>query len=255
MPHAARAAKNSLCAANGSPRDFAAAMGDDLQAALGHDPRVELLERAGRGIPRIRKWFFARFDNSVIYPLKLGQRHIDFAANFDNCRNRILLAAAQASAECRESCERFALHRRRCRPVAARGGENKLTMLITQIDRHAVNFRISDVTAGDRKTRAIGLPPMPLRRLARNSRRRSSAFVPPLRAASNSSVDRDQFRIDRFKRRPAHLRRSAASYVLSIENIGRAWATVTKALDRLAANPLRGAIGRNELRMSRLEIL
>ena len=56
------------------------------------------------------------------------------------------------------------------------------------------------------------------------------------------------------KVRAAHLRSDSTSYVLSIEYIGRAWATVSKALDRLAADALRGTVGRDELGMRRFQL-
>ena len=65
-------------------RDFAAAVGDDVEAALGDDPRVELLERAGRGVARIGERLLAGLDDGSVHALELGGRHVDFAADFEH---------------------------------------------------------------------------------------------------------------------------------------------------------------------------
>ena len=111
--------------------------------------------------------------------------------------------------------------------VAARGGQHELAALVAEIDRDAVDFRIDEVAAGDREASRVGLGE-PLRTVAQFAaplfglRRRPCAPLPARALIASSLGSMASYA------RAAHLRRSAASYVLSIENIGRAWATVRK---------------------------
>ena len=85
-------------------RDFAAAVGDDIEPPLGDDARIELLERAGRGIARVGERFLAGRDDGLVHPLELGRRHVDFAADFEHVGDREIAMRRGASAESRGSC-------------------------------------------------------------------------------------------------------------------------------------------------------
>ena len=57
---------------------------------------VELLERAGRGVAGIGERFFAGCDDGVVHPLELGGGHVDFAADFEDARDRDISCARGA---------------------------------------------------------------------------------------------------------------------------------------------------------------
>ena len=112
--------------------------------------------------------------------------------------------------------------------VAARRRQDELAAFVAKIDRDAVDLRIGDVAAGDRETRCVGLVDCRVVLLAQ--------FATPCFGLRAALASRFQLGVDGEQAsasvasyaRDAHLRRSAASYVLSIENIGRACATVRK---------------------------
>ena len=112
--------------------------------------------------------------------------------------------------------------------VAAGGSQDELAAFVAEVDGDAVDFGIGDVAAGDGEAGAVGLGEGGVVFFAELAALLLGALLPPLRAASSSSVMASSFGSVASYARAAHLRRSAASYVLSIENIGRAWATVRK---------------------------
>ncbi len=138
--------------------------------------------------------------------------------------------------------------------IAAGDGEGELALLIPKIDGDAVDFRVGDVTAGDREAGAVGLL---IRRIVLGSQFAATLFRfrAALAGRFQLGCDCEQLGIDGLIR-PAGPFAKVGRVVGVVDREHRPRVgDRAKTLDRLATHALRGAIGRDELGMRRLQLL
>ena len=130
------------------------AVGPDREVALGGDLRVELAQRAGSGVPRVRGELLALLGEALVQPVEGRDGEVDLAAHLE--RPRVLLAVDGAHAE-RDRLDRAQVrgHVLPALAVAARRAADELTVLVHERDRGAVDLRLGDVRDG-----LIGVEPL-----------------------------------------------------------------------------------------------
>ena len=132
--------------------------------------------------------------------------------------------------------------------VAAGGREDELAAFVAEIDGDAVDFRIGDVAAGDREAGFVGVGQRRIVFFAK-SRRFSSAALPLPLIGVDFLGDRQQLGVGGFE--------SAGGPFAQVGRIVRVvdrehrprMGDRAEAFDRLAADALRGAVRRDEIRV------
>ena len=117
----------------------AEAVEDNVQRPPRRDARVELLERPGGGIARIRKARLPRGRALFIHRAKGRRRHEDLAAHLQQPRRTRRQRQREPANGAR--IRRDVIARR---PVAARGRVLQRAVFITHGNRHAVHLRLDD---------------------------------------------------------------------------------------------------------------
>ena len=119
-------------------------MAEDVERARGADFRIELAQRAGRGVARIGERRLARGHALVIEPLECAPRQDHFAANLEQPRHAAVRRMDQA--------QRYALDRAdvlghvlAVDAVAAGRSHAQPAVLVDQFDREAVELDLGDV--------------------------------------------------------------------------------------------------------------
>jgi len=111
---------------------------DDPERAAGHQARIELLERAGRGVARVLERLLAGGDAVGVDPGEVGAPHVDLAAHGE------VDLAREAERQASHGAQ-VAGHLLAGATVAAGGAEREDPGPVDQLDRHAVDLRLDHV--------------------------------------------------------------------------------------------------------------
>ena len=106
--------------------------------------RIELAERAGRGVARIGKWRLARRDALVIEPLERAPRQDHFAAHLEQPRHPAVRRMDQAQRHAFD-CADVPGHVFAVDSVAASRSHGQPAVFIDQLDRETVELDLGDV--------------------------------------------------------------------------------------------------------------
>ncbi len=112
----------------------------DRELPLGRDPRVQLPQRAGRGVPGIRGDLLAGGRGLLVHPGEHREREVDLAAHLEQSRR--LAAQGQRDRPHRAQVRRHILS---TPAVAARGAAAEDTVLVHERDGGAVDLGLDHI--------------------------------------------------------------------------------------------------------------
>ena len=115
---------------------LAPAPGEKAQGPRGRDRRIELAERACRGITRVREDLPAGLELPLVQLGKVGVRHVDFAAHLKDGGHVPALQLVRNLPDGPHICG----HVLAFGPIAARRGHDKFATLVAQRHRQAVDL-------------------------------------------------------------------------------------------------------------------
>ena len=151
---AARRASRSASSGDGA-LVHADAVDPDRERPLGRDRRVELPQRAGRGVARVRRLLLARRDLRLVEAREAGEREVDLAAHLEAAAAAPRRRAARIRSGTASIVRRFAVTSSPRYAVAARRAAHEHAVLVDERDRRAVDLRLDHV--GDRLVGAEAL--------------------------------------------------------------------------------------------------
>ena len=128
---------------SGQRLDLAEAVGEEAQAALGHDFGIEAAQRAGGEIAGIGIGLFAFLDDLLVDALKVFVVHVDFAADFQNLRRfHVVITKRKRYRSNRPGVDGDVIADV---APAAGCGEHESAFFVSQADRRAVDFRFDHI--------------------------------------------------------------------------------------------------------------
>ena len=126
-------------------------IGERTQPTLRHQRRIEISQRAGGGVARVREQQLAGLRAFPVHLLEGRPREIDLTPDLDATRH--VLSKPERDRADRADVARHLLARR---SVASRGRAHKRTVLVGQGDAHAVDLQLGDVVDGVGKCPRLG---------------------------------------------------------------------------------------------------
>ena len=118
-------------------------IGKQVQPALRHHGRIELADRAGRGVARVRKARLAQLFALSVNPFENSARQIRLASNFDFAGDLLrLVAQLEWNAA---NCAHVRRHIFAAESVAARDAAREQAVLVVNRKRQPVNLQLGDV--------------------------------------------------------------------------------------------------------------
>jgi hypothetical protein len=130
------------------------------QRALGRDARVELAERAGCGVARVRRRLLPGRNLALVEAREPGEGEVDLASHLEQSGRRLAVGRSEAE---RDGVDRAQVlrHVLAAEPVAARGAPDERAVLVDERDGRAVDLRldhIRDLLVGPEPLADVGGP-------------------------------------------------------------------------------------------------
>ncbi len=172
--------------------DHADRVGEETQPPFRGDRRVELAQRAGRAVARIRQRLLAMLARVLVERLEILAQHDHFAAHFQHLGPAL---AAQVQRD-RAHGAQVGGHVLAGLAVAAGGALHEHAMLVAQADRQAIEFRF------DRKHRFASVPVV-------CSMRRSNSATSRKRSRSRLAILLERIAQRQHRHRVAHFGKAA----------------------------------------------